>query len=95
MWSMPESGDSDMVELSVCVGSSCHIKGAYNIIQTFQHLIEEENLYQMIIFKANFCMNECHNPGVSVTLNGEKYAIRAEEAREFFKSKVLPAVKNV
>ncbi|MGN0592047.1 MAG: (2Fe-2S) ferredoxin domain-containing protein, partial [Ruminococcus sp.] len=34
-----------MVELNVCIGSSCHLKGSYNIIHTFQHLIEEKGLH--------------------------------------------------
>ncbi|MEZ4358505.1 MAG: (2Fe-2S) ferredoxin domain-containing protein [Eubacteriales bacterium] len=81
-----------MTELRICIGSSCHLKGSYNVLQTFRHLIEEEKLYDKIELKATFCMKECHRPGVSVTLNGENYSIPAESAREFFKTKVLPAI---
>ena len=45
-----------MIELSVCIGSSCHIKGSYNVIQTFQQMIEENNLHNEVDFKGTFCM---------------------------------------
>ena len=83
-----------MTELSVCIGSACHLKGAYNVISTFQHLIETHNLHDKIAFSAKFCTKECHKPGVAVALNGEKSVIAAEEARRFFQEQVLPAVEQ-
>lgn len=82
-----------MTELSVCIGSACHVNGAHNVIQTFQHLIEENGLNDKIDFKAAFCMRMCGKSGVSVILNGEKFHIQAESARDFFRDKVLPATK--
>ncbi len=83
-----------MTQLSVCIGSACHLKGAYNVISTFQHLIETHNLHDRIAFSAKFCTKECHKPGVAVALNGEKSVIAAEEARKFFQEQVLPAVEQ-
>ena len=79
-----------MIELNVCIGSSCHLNAAHNVIQTFQHMIEEKGLSDKIDFKATFCMRKCNKNGVSVTLNGESFRIQAEEARGFFREKVLP-----
>ena len=79
-----------MIELSVCIGSACHLSGAHNVVATFQHMIEEYSLHDKVAFKASFCMKDCSGCGVSVTVNGEKERIAAEEAREFFKKKVLP-----
>ena len=42
-----------MTEISVCFGTSCHLKGAYNIIQTFQQLIEEHGLHDRAGVKAS------------------------------------------
>lgn len=83
-----------MTELSVCIGSSCHLKGSYNIIQTFQQLIEENHLHGKINFKANFCMKRCDQSGVSLTLNGEEYSITPESAREFFHKTVMSLIKE-
>lgn len=81
-----------MIELSVCIGSACHINGAHNVTATFQHLIEKHALHDKINFGASFCMQKCSKQGVSVMLNGEKFNITAESARTFFKEKVLPLV---
>jgi NADH:ubiquinone oxidoreductase subunit E len=39
-----------MVELTVCIGSACYLKGSYNVIQTFQQIIEEKSLHDRISF---------------------------------------------
>ena len=83
-----------MIELSVCIGSSCHLKGSYNVIQTFQHLIEEHNLHERVAFQATFCMKECHKPGVSVKLNGVKHVILPEQARQFFQQNILALLED-
>ncbi len=83
-----------MTELSVCIGSACHLKGAYNVISTFQHMIETNNLHEKVAFSAKFCTKQCHKPGVAVSLNGVKSVIAAEEARKFFQEQVLPAVEQ-
>jgi NADH:ubiquinone oxidoreductase subunit E len=83
-----------MTELSVCIGSACHLKGSYNVIQVFQQLIEENSLHDKLDFKGTFCMKQCQNKGVSVTFDGRQYSITPEAASEFFKENVLKAVLN-
>lgn len=82
-----------MTELSVCVGSACHVKGAQNVVSSFRHLIEEYGLGDKIEFKATFCMKLCRKSGVSVVLDGREYNIPPETARDFFRETVVPAVK--
>jgi len=55
--------------LKVCVGSACHVKGSYEVIETFNRLIIEERLEDRVELKACFCLNNC-TQGVSVTLEG-------------------------
>jgi NADH:ubiquinone oxidoreductase subunit E len=73
-----------MLELTVCIGSSCHIKGSYNVIQTFQQSIEEKMLHDRIDFKSSFCQKQCRHPGVAVSVNGVIHQVTAESAGEFF-----------
>ena len=80
-----------MVELNVCIGSACHLKGSYNVIQSFQQIIEEEGLHHLVEMKAQFCMKQCQN-GVSVALNGEAFSVSPETARRFFRETVLPQI---
>jgi NADH:ubiquinone oxidoreductase subunit E len=79
-----------MIELCVCIGSSCHIKGSYNVIQTFQQLIEEKALHGRIDFKSSFCQKQCRHPGVAVSVNGVIHQVTAEAAIDFFIREVLP-----
>lgn len=79
-----------MIELNVCIGSSCHVNGAHNVATSFQHLIEEYDLHDQINFAASFCMRQCGAQGVSVRLNGEAHRIAAESARTWFRENVLP-----
>jgi NADH:ubiquinone oxidoreductase subunit E len=77
-----------MIELCVCIGSACHVKGSYNVIQTFQQLIEEKSLHDKINFKSGFCMRQCQHGGVSVTVDGEQFHVLAEDCRDFFRTRV-------
>lgn len=79
-----------MIELSVCIGSACHLNGANNVVMSFQHLIEEYNLHDKINFSASFCMKECSSNSVSVRIGEERFRIQAANARTFFKEKVVP-----
>ncbi len=82
-----------MIKLSVCIGSACHVRGAHNVVATFQHLMEEYSLHDKVELAASFCMRECTAAGVSVMIDKDKYRISPDEARTFFKEKILAAVK--
>lgn len=80
-----------MKTISVCVGSSCHLKGSYDIIRVFKRLIKENNLEGIYELKAEFCCNNCRNP-VSVRIDGsEPFSIDLDNAESFFREKVLEA----
>jgi NADH:ubiquinone oxidoreductase subunit E len=78
-----------MIEINICIGTACHLSGSYNIVQCFQQLIEEHSLHDHIDLKAYFCMKQCGNKGVSVSVDGEVYRVEPEKAIEFFHNTVL------
>ena len=82
-----------MITLSVCIGTSCHLNGANNVTMTFQHLIEAYDLHGKVTLCASFCAQSCSSDTVAVTVNDEKFRIHADEARSFFKEKILPLTK--
>lgn len=82
-----------MIEVSVCIGSACHLKGSYNVIQTLQQRIEEKGLHDKIELKAAFCMKQCQNPGVAVTIDGDSFSVAPEEAGKFFNTVLLPKLE--
>ena len=81
-----------MVEINVCIGSSCHLKGAYNVIQTFQQMVEASALHDKVEMKARFCMNRCRQ-GVAVSIGEEIYSVSPETAMDFFQHTVVPLTK--
>ena len=59
-----------MIEVTVCVGSSCHLKGSYQVLKTYTELIEKNGLKDAVHLKASFCMGRCLG-GIAVTVDGE------------------------
>ncbi len=77
------------MDVQICVGSSCHLKGSYNVIRAFQKLVEEYGLQDQIDLKAAFCMGHC-TEGVS-TMFGDEYVgnVTPENAVEVFRKYAL------
>lgn len=48
-----------MMEIKVCIGSACHLKGSYDVIKTLQAYISKYNLADEINLKSSFCLGEC------------------------------------
>ncbi len=73
-----------MRSIAVCVGSSCHLKGAYDVIAEFQHLITLNKLETTVELKGCFCLGECRD-GVSVAIEGQIYtSLTKATAAAFF-----------
>ena len=78
------------MKIEVCIGSACHLKGSYNIINSFQQLIEKHQLSDSVEVHAAFCFGHCAD-AVSVRIdNGEVHSVSGATAREFFAKNVLP-----
>lgn len=77
-----------MIKVTVCIGSSCHIKGARQVVDTLQELIAKNNLKDKVDLGGTFCMGKCQE-GVCVTVNGEFFSVSPDTAEEFFNTNVL------
>jgi NADH:ubiquinone oxidoreductase subunit E len=85
---------SGMREVSICVGSSCHLKGAYSVVNIFKEKVKEYNLEDQIHLKASFCQGDCTN-GVVVTVDGKLFTgITPENAEQFFAQEFGEGVNN-
>ena len=81
-----------MKELVVCVGSSCHMKGSYQVITAFKELIAQNHVEDKVNLKASFCMGRCMS-GISVTLDGVPIeGVGFANAAEVFASRILPEI---
>ncbi len=80
------------MKITVCIGSSCHIKGSRQIVEQLQYLIKENGLDDKIELGGTFCMGKC-GQGVCVTADDELYSLTPDTVKEFFENDVLPRVK--
>jgi NADH:ubiquinone oxidoreductase subunit E len=80
--------------VSVCIGSACHLKGSYEIINELQRLVSEHGLGEQVEIKAVFCLQEC-GKGVSVKVDeGSVHFLTRNNVREFFASQVLTVLNE-
>ncbi len=83
-----------MTIVQVCVGSSCHIKGAPEIVEALKESIHKYGLEDEVVLTGSFCLGKCNRTGVTVTVNDEVYTgITATNFKEFFTEKILKSTE--
>ena len=80
-----------MVKITVCLGSSCHLKGSRQVVQDLQYLIGHHNLKDKIDLSGIFCMGQCQK-GVCVTVDGDLHSVKPETTQTFFDEVIMPRV---
>lgn len=81
------------MKITVCIGSSCHIKGSNAVVEGLRRLIGENNLEEQIDLSGAFCMNKCQC-GVCVKIDGELYSVFPETVGDFFENTVLEKINR-
>ena len=76
-----------MLKITVCIGSSCHIKGSRQVVEALQNLIAENDLGEKVELGGTFCMGKCQQ-GVCVTVDDNFYSVTPETVDEFFNNNV-------
>ena len=79
------------MKVTVCIGSSCHLKGSRQVVERLQALIAENNLKDKVELSGKFCMGNCQN-GVSVMVNDELFSVSPETVDDFFKTQILSKI---
>ena len=80
-----------MLKITVCIGSSCHIKGSRQVVEQLQYLIAQNKLGDKVELGGTFCMGKCQQ-GVCVTVNDSFHSVTPETTEEFFLKEVLAKV---
>lgn len=75
--------------ITVCIGSSCHLKGARDIVAKLESIIEEKNLNEKIHLKGAFCMGKCNIEGVSIRIDDELFYLKPENTETFFENEIM------
>ena len=80
------------MKITVCIGSSCHLKGSRQIVEQLQYLIAENNLGDKVDLGGTFCMGKCQQ-GVCVTVDEEFYSVTPDNVKSFFEENILSVLK--
>ncbi|MDY6288545.1 MAG: (2Fe-2S) ferredoxin domain-containing protein [Bacteroidales bacterium] len=92
--------------IKVCVGSSCHLKGSYDVIEAFKEVLKKYDVEDLVDLQASFCLGHCAK-GVTVLCDGDEPAakgpqvetcpegfilhnVNAQNAEELFATEIYP-----
>ena len=76
------------MKITVCIGSSCHVKGSRIVVERLQALISENNLGDKVELGGTFCLGECQK-GVCVTVDDTFFSVSPDTVDEFFNNEVI------
>ena len=64
--------------IKVCVGSSCHLKGSYDVIEAFKAVLKKYDVEDVVDLQASFCLGHCAK-GVTVSCEGMEAAVNGPQ----------------
>ena len=56
--------------VKICIGSSCHLKGSYDVVEGMKEMLRKYDVEELIELQASFCFGQC----------ADGVVMRAEEA---------------
>lgn len=79
--------------VTICIGSSCHLKGSRDIVSKLQKLIAEHHLEDQVRLNGSFCNGNCAK-GVVVTIDGQEeiHSVSPESTELFFQNEILSRI---
>lgn len=79
------------MKITVCIGSSCHLKGSRQVVERLQELIAENALGDKVELGATFCLGKCQQ-GVCVMVDDDFHSVSPETVDAFFAETVKAEV---
>ena len=79
------------MKITVCIGSSCHVKGSHQVVRALQQLISENGLEDKVQLAGTFCLSNCQK-GVCVTVDDVLHSVSPDNGEAFFAEHVLAKV---
>lgn len=75
------------MKVTICIGSSCHLKGARQVVEELQYLVSQNDLGEKVELAGAFCMGNCLQ-GVCVTVDEELHSVSPETVTDFFRTAI-------
>ena len=80
-----------MLKVTVCIGSSCHVKGSRQIVDELRYLVKENHLEDKVELAGSFCLGKCEQ-GVCVTIDGQLFSVQPDKAKDFFENEIVTRI---
>jgi NADH:ubiquinone oxidoreductase subunit E len=82
------NGRRKMKKITVCIGSSCHLKGSRQVVEMLQYFIAQNKLDDKVELTGTFCMGQCQK-GVCVTVDDQFFSVTPDTVKDFFDKEIL------
>ena len=79
------------MKVTVCIGSSCHLKGSRQVVEALQHKIAEHGLGDRVELGGTFCMSESQKVCCG-TVADDFSSVSPETVAAFFEKSILARV---
>ncbi len=80
-----------MLKVTVCIGSSCHVKGSRQVVDELTRLVKENKLEKQVELAGSFCLGKCEQ-GVCVTVDGQLFSVQPDNVQAFFDSEIATRI---
>ncbi|WP_130838419.1 (2Fe-2S) ferredoxin domain-containing protein [Lachnoclostridium sp. Marseille-P6806] len=80
-----------MLNVSICIGSACHMKGSKAVIAKLRELVAENNVGDRVSLNGSFCTGNCQH-AVCVTIGDTLYSLSPETTEEFFNNEIMSRI---
>ena len=77
-----------MLNVTICIGSSCYLKGSRDVIAILERLIALHNVGDKVTLVGSYCMGHC-TEGVCVKIDDQLFSLSPANTEAFFDKEVL------
>jgi NADH:ubiquinone oxidoreductase subunit E len=79
------------MKVTVCIGSSCHIKGSRHVVESLRDLIAANGLEDKVDLGGTFCLGQCQQ-GVCVSVDEQIHSVTPDTVAAFFENEIKAKV---
>lgn len=88
-----DANDKSKLNVIVCIGSSCHLRGSRDVVHILEKLVASNDVSERVNLSGSFCMGECTN-GVCVSVNGRKFSLTPSTTESFFDKEIMEVLNQ-
>lgn len=83
-----------MVNIEICIGSACYVKGSSQVVQDLNALVAEKGWQDKVEIKGSFCMKSCQNKmGLGIRVNGKQLTgVTMQNAKEMLTEEIASVI---